>query len=357
MSLGNVLSNYSADYNRYAGYARAAVKPDRAQKGDFFGSHLYAKEEAADKDGLEQACRRPAADEQKLIDEFSEEEWEALLAKTDAQIEAMQASVEEEIAEAAEQVRDTEVRCTGITSRNQWDDPDTKQTEYSGTNGLTVYTRGGIFYLESSCDTKGKSYTDRVEWSIKFDSEDDYERTMEWLSCFPESDSKRFATSEEFWKDFLSGELDEDGFMAYYGETDHGAPRVLVSDEDGNTRIDEEVIRSPFFRYFNIGKVMTPISKEEVIQRFHSQVSAELRGEKYQPAPGGKSRQETIQEIQKTVRELFADADERSWQFAGEACYGLQEWISELLERARGGLMEELQQKKSNTAVFRTNIL
>lgn len=46
---------------------------------------------------------------------------------------------------------------------------------------------------------------------------------MAFLNRFPSDGNLRFAAHENFWQDFLAGELDEDAFVAFFETTKDGA--------------------------------------------------------------------------------------------------------------------------------------
>lgn len=168
-----------------------------------------------------------------------------------------------------------------------------------------------------------------VSWTVKFDSEEDYERAISFIEKFPEGDSKIFAANEDFWKDFVAGKIDEDRFMEYYKTLDHGVANFLKTDENGKSYMDREMIQSEFFYYFGVRKVQAP-SMEELQHQLKERVLATQRGEVYR-------RPETGKTLQEAFLELIPDAEDRIFGFMGEdGTYNLEKWIEELIERARG---------------------
>lgn len=120
---------------------------------------------------------------------------------------------------------------------------------------ITWYTEEGIF-----CRKAGQR--EGYEWSVYFEGKEDYSRVMEFLGRFDREDNLRFAAHENFWQDFLKGEIDLDGFMEFYAGTDHGVPDYTVS-RDGSIYIDREKIQ--WAKYMNsLGNRL--YTREEMMQ-------------------------------------------------------------------------------------------
>ncbi len=87
---------------------------------------------------------------------------------------------------------------------------------------ITWYTEEGIF-----CRKAGQR--EEYEWSIRFESREDYLKVMGFLDRFDKEDNLRFAAHENFWQDFLNDDIDIEGFMEFFAGTDHGVPNYTVS--------------------------------------------------------------------------------------------------------------------------------
>ena len=149
----------------------------------------------------------------------------------------------------------------GIEEINMLISESTKCTYPASTPGqedimyITWYTEEGIF-----CRKAGQR--EGYEWSVYFENKEDYSRVMDFLGRFDREDNLRFAAHENFWQDFLKGEIDLDGFMDFYAGTDHGVPDYTVS-RDGSMYIDREKIQ--WAKYMNsLGNRL--YTREEMMQ-------------------------------------------------------------------------------------------
>lgn len=184
---------------------------------------------------------------------YTKEEWEKLLEKFDEAEEILRAEIEAEMEAAKEKAQKAEqtdgetaidaaellteeiTQCTYPT-----DNPEEKRLY------ITCYTKEGIFCKESVFD--GESWTSSDFWSIPFTEEGQYERVMAFLERFPSDGNLRFAAHENFWQDFLAGDLDEDAFVAFFETTKDGVPDYTFTDGD-STYIDKDKVK--WAKYMN----------------------------------------------------------------------------------------------------------
>lgn len=103
---------------------------------------------------------------------------------------------------------------------------------------ITCYTKDGI-----TC--KGP---DGFFWSITFGSEDDYDKVMGFLNRFDKDANLRFASHENFWKDFLDGKLDEEDFIKFFETTKDGVPDYSYT-KNGSVYVDREKVK--YANYMN----------------------------------------------------------------------------------------------------------
>ncbi|MDE6852303.1 MAG: hypothetical protein K2J67_07415 [Lachnospiraceae bacterium] len=102
--------------------------------------------------------------------------------------------------------------------------------------------------------TKEEIYCKRIdasgyEWDIPLEEESQYERIMEFLGQFEAGENLRFACHENFWRDFLDGTLDLDGFMEFMNtRVIDGIPNYVNVNEYGMW-IDTEAAR--YAKYMN----------------------------------------------------------------------------------------------------------
>ncbi len=140
----------------------------------------------------------------------------------------------------------------------------------------TYYSPEGIRCIKEGEGNSGeKTGEDTLQWEIKFESEEQYQQVMQFLSRFSEEDNFLFASKKEFWDDFLNGEVDMDGFMKFYQWTEHGVLNLGVSIDGEQGRISREKITDPNAKYFNdqswIRKVWT---EEELWADWYAKVGA-----------------------------------------------------------------------------------
>ena len=145
---------------------------------------------------------------------FTEEEWDTFLEGFDSVEEALRELMREvhkrrqEMEEEKERdekakehdlfniaalVADT-TSCTYPSN-----DPEKEEIRY-----ITWYTEEGIF-----CRKAGVK--DGFEWTISFESKEQYDKVMEFIGQFSEEENLRFAAQENFWRDFLNDEIDLEG--------------------------------------------------------------------------------------------------------------------------------------------------
>lgn len=167
---------------------------------------------------------------------FTIKEWERFLEKFDDVEDAIRELMKEEQEKRAGEAEQTERTETSSVSASasvvegisalvsestkcsyQSSVPGQEDTMY-----ITWYTEEGIF-----CRKAGQR--EEYEWSIRFESREDYLKVMGFLDRFDKEDNLRFAAHENFWQDFLNDDIDVEGFMEFFAGTDHGVPDYTVS--------------------------------------------------------------------------------------------------------------------------------
>lgn len=211
---------------------------------------------------------------------FTKEEWEKLLEKFDEAEEMLRVEIEAEIEAAKERAQKAELtdkaeaekttEQTGADAAVAAAEPAAEARGSAAVDGMeyvteeitrctypsanldekrlyiTCYTKEGISCKESVYD--GKSWTTTDFWNIQFTEEGQYERVMAFLNRFPSDGNLRFAAHENFWQDFLSGDLDEDAFVAFFETTKDGVPDYTITDGD-STYIDKDKMK--WAKYMN----------------------------------------------------------------------------------------------------------
>lgn len=113
---------------------------------------------------------------------------------------------------------------------------------------ITAYGQDGIMCREAYMEN-GK-WVNKDCWSLSYTEPGQYEKVMAFLQRFPQNANLRFAAHEEFWKDFLAGEIDEDDFVNFFEtSTDKDGVPSYTYEKDGSTYIDRE--KAKYAKYMN----------------------------------------------------------------------------------------------------------
>ncbi|MBD5507253.1 MAG: hypothetical protein HDR05_04150 [Lachnospiraceae bacterium] len=112
---------------------------------------------------------------------------------------------------------------------------------------ITCYGQDGIMCKEAYFD--GTKWVNKDCWNLSYTEPGQYEKVMSFLQRFPQDANLRFAAHENFWQDFLAGEIDEDDFVHFFEtSTKDGVPDYTY-EKDGSTYIDREKIK--YAKYMN----------------------------------------------------------------------------------------------------------
>lgn len=79
---------------------------------------------------------------------------------------------------------------------------------------ITCYGQDGIRCKEAYFD--GTKWVNKDCWKFSYTEPGQYEKVMAFLERFPQDANLRFASSEEFWKDFLAGKINGDEFVNFF---------------------------------------------------------------------------------------------------------------------------------------------
>lgn len=295
--------------------------------------------------GLERWAGAEYGNKDKSIADYSDKEWDRMLEEVDQEIQDMKIATANESEKSVEKQKAynmdsrTELltaRYTSFIKKGQVKDPDTGRTITSGYIDRNFYTRTGIISSRSSLDSRENVFKDKYNWKVDFNSDDDYERTMRFLDRIPEDDNTVFTTREAFWQDFISGEIDEDEFFAFYETLDHGVANFIKQDENGKNYIDNEMMNSKYFKYFGLQQVTTVPWDD--LQKGLEQSALRERGYVHEDP-----HQETTFNLYDSLKEAFASSGTEEFRFYGEdSFYSLDEWVQEIIRRAHMGLMDSL---------------
>lgn len=202
--------------------------------------------------------------------EYTIKEWEKLLEKFDAAEEALREEVEAMIEEIRKQAEAEALRREAESGMH-----DPKEAAYVSETTeaqtvaalltdeitkcsyptdnperkhwyITCYGQDGISCKEAYFD--GTRWVNKDLWSFSYTEKGQYEKVMAFLQRFPQDANLRFAAHENFWKDFLAGEINEDEFVSFFETTKDGVPDYTY-EKDGSTYIDREKIK--YAKYMN----------------------------------------------------------------------------------------------------------
>lgn len=106
---------------------------------------------------------------------------------------------------------------------------------------FTFYEKDRIYCI--------KEGNDGCEWEMQLEDESQYEDVIAFLERQKDKENMRFASQQSFWRDYLSGELDKEGFQHFLDtRVEKGIPNYVNGDENG-TYIDKEA--SHFCKYLD----------------------------------------------------------------------------------------------------------
>ena len=203
---------------------------------------------------------------------FSMKEWDKLLDSFDKAEEALQEAIEEE-----EEVKDKEMAETAKKSIVN-DTPaqplidmllsDTLKVTFptDATNESDEDAEDVLYMV--AMDEKGirciKNGSDTYEWEIEFEDDSQYEAARDFLGwASPRMDNLLFAAHDNFWMDYLNGDLDVDAFKDFLVGTNNGIPNYGIGDEE-NMYIDETKLQwtkymNPLGAHFGTPEELFPI--------------------------------------------------------------------------------------------------
>lgn len=204
---------------------------------------------------------------------------------------------------------------------------------------ITCYGQDGISCKEAYFD--GTRWVNKDLWSFSYTEEGQYEKVMAFLQRFPQDANLRFAAHENFWKDFLAGEIDEDDFVAFFETTKDGVPDYTY-EKDGSTYIDREKVK--YAKYMNsFGARLYTAEEMELIMRGVMEENKKRQGHKIENNPnmpisgdGGK-RQDSEED---DIKMQMVTKPDGSTVLQITTSYGVMEL--EITEAQKFGLMLDL---------------
>lgn len=130
---------------------------------------------------------------------------------------------------------------------------------------ITCFGQDGIMCREAYMEN-GK-WVNRSCWNLPYTEPGQREKVLAFIQRFPQDANLRFASHEEFWKDFLAGEIDEDDFVNFFQtSTDKDGVPDYTYEKDGSTYIDRE--KAKYAKYMNdFGAHFYTAEEMELMQR------------------------------------------------------------------------------------------
>lgn len=187
---------------------------------------------------------------------FTVREWDEFLAKFDSIEEAIRKLVEEEIEKSKEEaykrvktdMRTKETVPVNSPAETVDEEGVDKQPKIDMLTKETIPARFPLQAVNEegnqmedlyliAIDENGircsKAGTDEYEWEIVFTDKSQYEKAVAFMGWAGEHmDNFLFSAHENFWEDFLNGNLDEDGFKEFLEGTNNGIPNYGITKGD-----------------------------------------------------------------------------------------------------------------------------
>lgn len=243
---------------------------------------------------------------------FTLEEWDEFLAKFDAAEEEIRKMQKEEIEKRTEQNMDTAAKSateesTILTSESTMCTYPASDSDEEDIRYITWYTEEGIF-----CRKAGQ--TEGYEWTVPFENKEQYEKVMDFIKQFPADYNSRFAAHENFWTDYLNGEIDEEAFLNFMEGTDNGVPDYSVVKGDSV--------------YFDRDKMQWAEYLNPLDVRIYT--AEELQGYVDEQIKANQSKKLKLEEM---LERSYVNARNMKYSFAGEdSIYTFDEFIDRLRE-------------------------
>ncbi len=131
---------------------------------------------------------------------------------------------------------------------------ETEDGELSMLTYFTFYEKDRIYCI--------KEGSEDYEWEMPLEDESQYEKVMSFLNCLKDKENLRFASQQNFWQDYLSGELDVENFQHFLDtRVQKGIPNYANVTKEGGY-IDREAIH--FSKYVDqpFGELIGTTGKE-----------------------------------------------------------------------------------------------
>jgi hypothetical protein len=171
---------------------------------------------------------------------FTINEWDEFLEKFDSAEDAIQKQVEEEIEkrkqagqisdQAAEKAQKTEtisdVQMDMLTSETVQARFPLQAVDEDGNQQEDLY----LVAIDINGIRCSKPGSDEYEWEIVFTDESQYEKAtafMDWAN--DHMDNFLFSAHQNFWEDYLNGDMDVEAFQEFLAGTNNGIPDYSIT--------------------------------------------------------------------------------------------------------------------------------
>ncbi len=166
---------------------------------------------------------------------------------------------------------DQDIPDSVVSNHTEYTDPKTGQTVPVDVRYVTAYSEKGISCKEILKD--GDKKRSRDLWNIDFKDEDDLSKVREFLKSFSDDQNLTFASNEGFWRDYLDGKVDVEGFKEYYASTNNGV--IDFEGEMQKGRKLRDILGDEYAGYLNnqhfVGQAFT---EQEMWDNWYAQIEA-----------------------------------------------------------------------------------
>ena len=130
--------------------------------------------------------------------------------------------------------------------RTEYTNPVTRAKVPVEVKAITTYSENGISCREIIKD--GDRESTRELWNLELKS-GDLDKVKNLLDGFDDEQRLTFATQKSFWEDYLSGNMDVEGFKEYFATTDNGVIAFEKKLAEGEKLKD--IVSEPYAAYLN----------------------------------------------------------------------------------------------------------
>ena len=151
---------------------------------------------------------------------------------------------------------------TVISRDTEYTVPDTNEKVAVNIKYVTSYSEDGISCTKE--ETVGNKEQSSIIWTIQFEDKEAFDKVKSFLEKVGTDKNLTFATQENFWKDFLVGNISDTEFMAYFESTNNG----IIDFENGiQTGMSlRELVSNTYAGYLNNNNFVGHVYSEDDLQ-------------------------------------------------------------------------------------------